>query len=79
MKEEYVVVQNLRNQTTASLDVKIASNTRKTIENSMRHWHTTIELNGASIANVKINRGMFQGDSLSPMLFVMSQQSEERA
>ena len=52
--------------------LKIASNIRKTIENSMRHWHTTIELNGASIANVKINRGIFQGDSLSPMLFVMS-------
>ena len=52
--------------------LKIASNIRKTIENSIRHWHTTIELNGASIANVKIYQGIFQGDSLSPMLFVMS-------
>ena len=46
--------------------LKIASNIRKTMENSMRHWHTTIELSGASIASVKINRGIFQGDSLSP-------------
>ena len=40
--------------------LKIASNIKKTIENSMRHWHTTIEFNGASIANVKINWESFR-------------------
>ena len=40
------------------------------IRNSMRSWNTELEYLGEKIAEVKIKRGIFQGDSLSPLLFV---------
>jgi len=37
----------------------------------MPNWKTIITSAGATIGEVKINRGIFQGDSLSPLLFVI--------
>ena len=36
----------------------------------MRSWNTELEYLGEKIAEVDIRRGIFQGDSLSPLLFV---------
>merc|ERR1712100_203692 len=35
-------------------------------------WSTTLTSNGENLGDVDINRGIFQGDSLSPLLFVMA-------
>ena len=34
-------------------------------------WKTIVTLNGQPLGGVNIQRGIFQGDSLSPLLFVM--------
>ena len=34
-------------------------------------WKTVVTLNGQPLGCVNIQRGIFQGDSLSPLLFVM--------
>ena len=55
---------------------KINEQIIKMIENQMRNWKTNIVLNynrgRVQIENVKINRGIFQGDSLSPLLFCLA-------
>ena len=38
---------------------------------SMMLWKTVVTLNGQPLGCVNIQRGIFQGDSLSPLLFVM--------
>ena len=38
----------------------------------MKHWSTRLTARGVSLGNVKIQRGIFQGDSLSPLLFVIA-------
>ena len=48
----------------------MAKNVIDLIRNSMRSWNTELEYLGEKIAEVKIKRGIFQGDSLSPLLFV---------
>lgn len=50
----------------------VADNIRKFIQNSMEGWNVNLENNGKHLGNVDIRRGIFQGDSLSPLLFVMS-------
>ena len=38
----------------------------------MTGWKTDLTSNGKSLGGVSIKRGIFQGDSLSPLLFVIS-------
>lgn len=52
--------------------MKIAKNIRQLLANSMENWSTTLESEGNDLGDVNIKRGIFQGDSLSPLLFVVS-------
>ena len=51
---------------------KIAENIKRVLCNSMNTWETELTSGGESLGKVKIKRGIFQGDSLSPLLFVLS-------
>ena len=50
----------------------IAPNVQKLLSKSMRNWETELTSGGTSLGKVSIKRGIFQGDSLSPLLFVIS-------
>ena len=50
----------------------VADNIKALMKNSMEKWQTTLTSNGASLGEVKIKRGIFQGDSFSPLLFIMT-------
>ena len=41
------------------------------ISNSMINWKTVLISGGTNLGQVDIRRGIFQGDSLSPLLFVL--------
>ena len=41
------------------------------ISNSMVNWKTVLTSEGTDLGQVEIRRGIFQGDSLSPLLFVL--------
>ena len=49
-----------------------AENIRSLLENSMKSWRTELTSNGQTLGTVSIKRGIFQGDSLSPLLFVVT-------
>ena len=49
----------------------VAEGARKMLRSSMTRWKTTLESAGQNLATVDIKRGIFQGDSLSPLLFVV--------
>ena len=53
-------------------DMKTSRNVVKLISNSMEKWKTRLECDGNALGTVNIKRGIFQGDSLSPLLFVMT-------
>ena len=38
----------------------------------MKTWRTTLTAGGNCLSEVSIKRGIFQGDSLSPLLFVVA-------
>ena len=42
------------------------------LKNTMPHWKTELTSSGEKLAEVNIRRGIFQGDSLSPLLFVVA-------
>mgnify|MGYP001794065188 FL=1 len=52
--------------------VKVAENTKKFIKGSMEMWNTILESERQELGRVHIKRGIFQGDSLSPLMFVLS-------
>ena len=43
----------------------IAENVRKFLENSMKNWKLRLASNGLALCETDVNRGIFQGDSLS--------------
>ena len=47
--------------------VGIAQNIKNLLANSMNGWKTELTSNGQSLGSVDIKRGIFQGDSLSPL------------
>ena len=49
----------------------IAENVKQFISVSMRSWETELTSGGQKLGRVKIRRGIYQGDSLSPLLFVI--------
>lgn len=50
----------------------VANNIRSFLEDSMETWRTELTSYGETMGEVRIRRGIFQGDSLSPLLFVLS-------
>lgn len=52
--------------------LKISGNIKDLLKNSMNEWESELTAGGQSLGRVKIRRGIFQGDSLSPLLFVIS-------
>ena len=51
---------------------KIHPSTRELIATSMNHWKTRWVANNQDIDTVNIRRGIYQGDSLSPLLFCIA-------
>ena len=49
----------------------IAENIVKLIAESMKGWQTMLTAGSEELAKVNIKRGIFQGDSLSPLLFII--------
>ena len=47
-------------------------NTIRFLKNTMPNWKTILTSSGARLAEVNIRRGIFQGDSLSPLLFIVA-------
>ena len=50
----------------------IADNVRNFLEKSVEQWKLSLTSNGEDLGEVHVKRGIFQGDSLSPLLFVLS-------
>ena len=40
------------------------------IENTMKTWRVELTAGGRSLPEIKIQRGIFEGDALSPLLFI---------
>ena len=49
----------------------VTVNVRSFVNASMKQWNTELTAGNQRLGNVKIRRGIFQGDSLSPLLFVL--------
>ena len=50
----------------------VADNMTNVLENSMEQWNTELISGGESLGHVEIKRGIFQGDSLSLLLFILA-------
>jgi hypothetical protein len=49
----------------------VAGNVSELLKNSMENWKTQLMCDRGVLGTVDIKRGIFQGDSLSTLLFVM--------
>ena len=49
----------------------VAVNIVSFIDRSMRSWNVNVSSSGEFLANFEVKRGIFQGDSLSPLLIVV--------
>ena len=65
-KESLFVVQH------GPLLIKVAKNIEQLLIGSMPDWKTVLTAGGQELGEVDIRRGIFQGDSLSPLLFVVA-------
>jgi len=52
--------------------VGIAENIKRLLQNSMGNWKTQLNAYGTMLGEVNVRRGIFQGDSLPPLLFVIA-------
>ena len=52
--------------------IKVAKNIEGLLKRSMANWKTVLTANGKTLGEVDIRRGIFQGDTLSPLLFVVA-------
>ena len=50
----------------------IAENLRTFLQKSMQQWRLSLTAYGEDLGEVNGKRGIFQGDSLLPLLFVLS-------
>ena len=51
---------------------KISDEVINFIEKTMKTWRVELTTGGRNLAETKIQRGIFQGDGLSPLLFIMA-------
>ena len=51
---------------------KISHEVINFIEQTMKTWRVELTAGGRSIAETKIQRGIFQGDALLPLLFIIA-------
>ena len=49
----------------------IPKTVRDVLNNSMRSWKLELNASGENLGEVDIRRGIFQGDGVSPFLFVL--------
>ena len=52
--------------------VGVAENIIDMLGKSMQNWKTHLQVNNSTLGVVDINRGIFQGDSFSPLIFVIT-------
>ena len=50
----------------------MAKNLRTFLQKSMQQWRLSLMANGEDLGGVNVKRGIFQGDSLSQLLLVLS-------
>jgi len=51
--------------------VGVAGNVSGLLRTSMENWRTVLTVNNEVLGEIDINRGIFQGDSLSPLVFII--------
>ena len=49
----------------------VADKIRRLLSRNMYNWKTVLKSNGDTLGEVSIQRRIFQGDSLSPLLFII--------
>ena len=70
-KKAYDMVPHSSIITTMGM-VGLADNIIGLIKQSMNRWKTNLYADGKLLGSVPIRRGIFQGDSFSPLLFVIA-------
>ena len=58
---------------------QVAPNVIDFVERSMRSWNAELTSCGQTLGTVKVRRGIFQGDSLSPLLLVLCMVPQQRS